>query len=103
LNRDGELDSVVIIALMGEHLLQDAEQALVARNGHDHGAQLHQDTLSFGDDDPLLMGRDRIQEFEEMLDIMDWEFNGHGKRVNSPTQDHIPVSPIGITFAHFLQ
>jgi hypothetical protein len=49
------------------------------------------------------MRGDRIQEFEETLDAVGWEFNGHDQRVESPTKDHLPGSTSCITFDYFLQ
>jgi hypothetical protein len=38
MNGAGELDSVVFITFVGEHLLHDAEQVVATGNGHEHGA-----------------------------------------------------------------
>jgi hypothetical protein len=103
MSRASESDSLVFITLMCEHLLQDAEQAITAWNGHDHGAQLPQYLLPFGVTDSLLMGCDRVQDFEETSDVVGCKFIDRGKCANGPTQDHLLCGPCGIAFAHFLQ
>ena len=64
----GEMNALSIMVAKG--FLEVAEEAMGTRDAEEHATEFAQQFLPFGQGDPFLGGRDRVQYFHEACDSM---------------------------------
>jgi hypothetical protein len=97
-----EIGSLTLITLVLQCVFQHTEQNLSTRDIKHHGAELTQKNLPFVDRSAALIRGDQIQDLKETKDTVRRRLDGHGNRVDHPSQDDIASGPHCAPLQHML-
>ena len=78
------------------------EQAASAGKGKAHRAEFAEKAVPRSEGEPVLRGRDAVEEFEEPVGAALREGEGHGNGVDNPAEDFLDSVPVGVALTELL-